>query len=197
MDHDQNVSDMANEVLARQAKVRAERTGESLEEARSAVLETEAGRRLRNLREGPYRDERADEWQEGMAQERAEERRRARQEERSLARQEECSRAQLAAWKSFMQAELRGLEQRKDGQLARLLGGALPGEPPVALQRLASEDRRQAEEGLVALMSNGKVFYKHVEGLSEEDMPARIAANRLRTTWLKERLDRWIVPGEG
>jgi hypothetical protein len=74
MDHDQNVSDMANEVLARQAKVRAERTGESLEEARSAVLETEAGRRLRNLREGPYRDERADEWQEGMAQERAEER---------------------------------------------------------------------------------------------------------------------------
>jgi hypothetical protein len=74
MDHDQNVSDMANEVLARQAKVRAERTGESLEEARSAVLETEAGRRLRNLREGPYRDERADEWQEGMSQERDEER---------------------------------------------------------------------------------------------------------------------------
>jgi hypothetical protein len=74
MDHDQNVSDMANEVLARQAKVRAERTGESLEEARAAVLETEAGRQLRNLREGPHRDERADEWQEGMAQERAEER---------------------------------------------------------------------------------------------------------------------------
>ena len=198
MDHDQNVSDMANEVLARQAKVRARRTGESLEEARAAVLETEAGRQLRNLREGPYRDERADEWQEGMAQERAEERsRRARQEERSRARQEECSRAQLAAWKSFMQAELRGLEQRKDGQLARLLGEALPGEPPAALQRLASEDRRQAEEGLVALMSNGKVFYKHVEGLSEEDMPARIAANRLRTTWLKERLDGWIGPGEG
>jgi hypothetical protein len=46
-------------------------------------------------------------------------------------------------------------------------------------------------------MSNGKVFYKHVEGLSEEDMPARIAANRLRTTWLKERLDGWIGPGEG
>ena len=197
MDHDQNVSDMANEVLARQAKVRARRTGESLEEARAAVLETEAGRQLRNLREGPYRDERADEWQEGMAQERAEERSRARQEERSRARQEECSRAQLAAWKSFMQAELRGLEQRKDGQLAKLLGEALPGEPPAALQRLASEDRRQAEEGLVALMRNGKVFYKHVERLSEEDMPARIAANRLRTTWLKERLDGWIGPGKG
>ena len=74
MDHDQNVSDMANEVLARQAKVRVERTGEPLEEARAAVLKTEAGRQLRTLREGPYRDERAGEWQEGMAQERAEER---------------------------------------------------------------------------------------------------------------------------
>ena len=188
---------MANEVLARQAKVRAERTGEPLEEARAAVIKTEAGRQLRTLREGPYRDERAGEWQEGMAQERAEERSRARQEERSRARQEECSRAQLAAWKSFMQAELRGVEQRKDGQLARLLGQALPGEPPATLQRLASEDRRQAEEGLVALMSNGKVFYKHVERLSEEDMPARIAANRLRTTWLKERQDGWLDHGDG
>ena len=197
MDHDQNVSDMANEVLTRQAKVRAERTGEPLEEARAAVLKTEAGQQLRTLREGPYRDERAGEWQEGMAQKRAEERSRARQEERSRARQEECSRAQLAAWKSFMQAELRGLEQRKDGQLAKLLGQALPGEPPATLQRLASEDRRQAEEGLVALMRNGKVFYKHVERLSEEDMPARIAANRLRTTWLKERQDGWLDHGDG
>ena len=197
MDYDQNVSDMANEVLARQAKVRAGRTGEPLEEARAAVLKTEAGRQLRTLREGPYRDERAGEWQEGMAQKRAEERSRARQEERSRARQEECSRARLAAWKSFMQTELRGLEQRKDGQLARLLGQALPGEPPATLQRLASEDRRQAEEGLVALMRNGKVFYKHVERLSEEDMPARIAANRLRTTWLKERQDGWLDHGDG
>ena len=194
MDYDQNVSDMANEVLARQAKVRAERTGEPLEEARAAVLKTEAGRQLRTLREGSYRDERADEWQEGMAQKRAEE----RTEERSRrARQEECSRAQLAAWKSFMQAELRGLEQRKDGQLARLLGQALPGEPSATLQRLASEDRRQAEEGLVALMRDGEVFYKHVERLSEEDMPARIAANRLRTTWLKERQDGWLDHGDG
>ena len=64
------------------------------------------------------------------------------------------------------------------------------------MQRLASEDRRQAEEGLVALMRNGKVFYKHVERLSEEDMPARIAANRVRTTWLKERLDGWLGHGE-
>jgi hypothetical protein len=48
----------------------------------------------------------------------------------------------------------------------------------------------------VALMSNGKVSYKHVEGLTQEDMPARVAAKRLRTTWLKERLDGWLAPGE-
>jgi hypothetical protein len=60
------------------------------------------------------------------------------------------------------------------------------------LRRLASEDRRQAEEELVALMSNGKVLYKHVEELCQEDMPARVAAKRLRTTWLKERQDRWL-----
>ena len=95
-----------------------------------------------------------------------------------------------------MQAELEELELRKDGQLARLLGEPLPGESSAALQRLASEDRRQAEEGLVALMSNGKVFYKHVEELSEEDKPAREAANRLRMTWLKERLDGWLACGE-
>jgi hypothetical protein len=186
---------MAAEVLARQAETRAEQTGEAFEEALKAVLKTEAGRQLEELRDGSHRDERADEWQRDLPRERAKERSRARQEERSRARQEERSRAQLIAWKSFMQEELRELEQRKDGQLARLLGEARPGEAPAALQRLASEDRRQAEEGLVALMSNGKVFYKRVEELSEKDMPARIAANKLRTTWLKERLDGWLGPG--
>jgi hypothetical protein len=192
----QRVADMATAVLTRQAEARVEQTGEPFEEALKAVLETEAGRQLAELRDGPHRDERADEWQEGMAQERAEERIRARREERIRAQQEERSRARLVAWKTFMQAELRELELRKDGQLARLLGEPLPGEPPAALQRLASEDRRQAEEGLVALMSEGEVFYKHVEGLSEGDMPARVAAKRSRTTWLKERQDRWIGSGE-
>ena len=87
-----------------------------------------------------------------------------------------------------MKAERRELEVRKDGQLAKLLGAPLPGEPPAALRRLDSEDRRQAEEGLVALTRNGKTSYKHVEELSEGDMPSRRAASRLRTTWLKERL---------
>ena len=96
-----------------------------------------------------------------------------------------------------MQAELQELELRKGGQLGSLLGEALPGEPPAALERLASEDRMQAEERLVALMRGGKVFYKHIDELSPEDMSARIAANRARTVWLKERRDGWLGRGEG
>ena len=197
MQKNQRVADMAVEVLARQARTRAEQTGEAFEEVLKAVLKTEAGWQLKELRDGPHRGEGADEWQHDLPRNRAKERRRARQEERSRARQEESSRAQLATWKSFMRAELRELRLRKDGQLAKLLGEPLPGEPPAALQRLASEDRRQADEGLVALMSNGKVAYKHIEGLSKEDMPARIAAKRVRTAWLKERRDAWLVSGEG
>ena len=196
MKKNQRVADMAVEVLARQAGARAERTGEAFEAALGAVLETEAGRQLGELRDGVHRDERAERWQEDLAQNRANERSRARREKRSRAREEELRRARLAAWTSFMRAERRELELRKDGQLGRLLGEPLPGEPAAALRRLASEDRRQAEEGLVALMSNGKVFYKHVEELTEEDMPARVAANRLRTAWLKERLDGWLGRGE-
>jgi hypothetical protein len=190
MHEKQRVADMAVEVLAHQAGVRAERTGVAFEEALKTVLETEAGRQLVELRDGPHRDERAEQWQKDLAPKRAKER-------RNQARQEELSRARRVAWESFMQAERLELELRKDGQLAKLLGKPMQGEPPAVLQRLASEDRRQAEEGLVALTSNGKVFYKHVEGLSEEDMPARIAAKRVRTTWLKERLDGWLGRGEG
>jgi hypothetical protein len=197
MQKDQRVADMAIDVLARQAGARAQRTGEAFEKALEAVLGTEAGRQLVHLRDGPHRHEEAKRWQEDLARKRGQERSRVRQEERSRARQEERSRARLAAWKLFVQEELRELELRKGGQLARLLGEPLPGESPEALRRLASEDQRQAEEGLVALISNGKVFYKHVEGLTEEDMPARVAANRLRTTWLKERLDGWLGPEEG
>ena len=70
----QKVSEMADEVLARQARTRAERAGESFEEALKVVLETEAGQQLGELREGPHRHEKADQWQEELARERAEER---------------------------------------------------------------------------------------------------------------------------
>jgi hypothetical protein len=110
---------------------------------------------------------------------------------RELTRQKKQAEA-VDAWKRFVRTEHRQLQLRKDGQLARLLGGPLPGELPALLQKLAAEDRRQAERGLVALMSGGKTFYKHIDDLDPEDMPARIAANRLRTTWLKERRDGWL-----
>jgi hypothetical protein len=49
-------------------------------------------------------------------------------------------------------------------RVASHLGEALRGEPPAPLERLASEDQRQAQEGLVALMRNGKVSYKPLRG---------------------------------
>jgi predicted component of type VI protein secretion system len=69
---DRSVEEMANEVLMRQAKARADRTGESIEEALEAVLNTEAGAQLRELRDAPHGEESIEEWQVGMAQERAE-----------------------------------------------------------------------------------------------------------------------------
>ena len=196
MQQNQSVSEMATEVLARQAGARAKRTGESLEEALRAVLQTEAGRHLGRLRDGEHRDERAEQWQPSLLQERAEERRLARlREERRRLKEEERIRAQKAAWESFMRKERRELELRKEGQLAGLLGEALAGESSAALRRLASEDQRQAEEGLVALTSNGKTYYKLVEELTEGDMEARIAADRLREAWLKERRDGWLDYG--
>jgi hypothetical protein len=71
---DRSVEEMAHEVLMRQAKARADRTGESIEEAMEAVLNTEAGAQLRELRDVPHDEESVEEWRVGMARERAEER---------------------------------------------------------------------------------------------------------------------------
>jgi hypothetical protein len=189
MEENQRVFAMVVEVLARQTSGHAKRTGEPLEDALKAVLDTEAGRQLRELSEGPHRDQSAQQWQQDLPHKRAKERRQARREERSKAR--------LAAWKAFMQQEQREQELRKGGQLSRMLGEPLPGEPPAMMLRLASEDRKQAEEGLVALMHNGEVFYKHLEELTEGDVPARIAATSSRTAWLKDRQEeRWFGHNE-
>ena len=197
MRENQSVSEMANEVLARQAAARAKWTREPVDEALKAVLETEAGRRLGELRDGEHRDERADRWQSSLPRERAEERRQGRLEERRRLQEEERGRVRQAEWESFMRRERKELELRKDGQLAELLGEPLEGEPAAAVRRLAFEDQRQAEEGLVALTSSGKVYYKLVEELVEGDMAARNAAIRLRETWLKEWRDRWFGYGGG
>jgi len=58
------------------ARARAQRTGEPFETA------LEAGRQLEELRKGPHRGERADQWQEEMSRERAEERHRESKTER-------------------------------------------------------------------------------------------------------------------
>lgn len=195
MHENQSVAEMATEVLWRQAEALVNRTGGSPEEALKVVLETRAGRRLGELRDGEHRDEMATRWQANLQRERAEERKKDRLRERNRRREEELGRARQVAWESFMLKERRELELRKEGQLVGLLGEALSGESPAALRRLASGDQRQAEEGLVALASNGNVYYKRVDDLGQEDMAARIAADRLRTAWLKDRQDAWLDYG--
>ena len=106
MQKNQTVAKMAVDVLGRQAGIRATRTGEAFEDALEAVLETEAGRQLGELRDGPHRDERAQRWQDDLRRERTRERDeehdRAQQEEGGRVRRGERRRAKLVAWKSFM-----------------------------------------------------------------------------------------------
>jgi predicted component of type VI protein secretion system len=71
---DRSVDEMAQEILMRQAKARADQTGESIEEALEAVLNTEAGTQLRKLRDASHNEESVKEWQVGLARKRAEER---------------------------------------------------------------------------------------------------------------------------
>jgi len=49
---------MVQEVLSRQARDLAQRTGEPLLESREAILETPAGRQLEELRTGPHEERR-------------------------------------------------------------------------------------------------------------------------------------------
>ena len=74
MREDQSVAEMANEVLMRQAKARAKRREELIEEAMEAVLDTEAGRQLMELRDGTHGEEGVEETQVAAARERAKER---------------------------------------------------------------------------------------------------------------------------
>jgi DNA polymerase III epsilon subunit-like protein len=70
----QTVSEMAEEVLMRQAKALAQRSGHSLEDAHRAVSDTEAGRQLRDLATGEHRHEKAHYWGASVFWDRAEER---------------------------------------------------------------------------------------------------------------------------
>jgi hypothetical protein len=77
MRDDQTVAEMANEVLMRQAEARADRSGEPIEAAVGAVLGTEGGKQLADLRDGPHAEKGVEEWQAGLLAERAEQRARA------------------------------------------------------------------------------------------------------------------------
>ena len=71
---EQTVDEMAEEVLWRQARALAQKTGEPLLEALEAVLETPAGHQLEELRGGPHQDEEARYWQAKLPFERVSER---------------------------------------------------------------------------------------------------------------------------
>ena len=107
MHAEQVVADMVDEVLARQAAVRARRSGESLEDALGAVVRTEAGRQLQELRDGPHGSERAVEWQGNLVRSRAE------------------ARVALITDTSFLEKHListAGFQQTEDGLLAERNG---------------------------------------------------------------------------
>ena len=70
---EQTVNEMAQEVLWRQARVLAQRTGEPLLEALEAVVETRAGRQLEELRCGVHQDEEARYWHANLLFERVSE----------------------------------------------------------------------------------------------------------------------------
>ena len=74
MHQDQTVAQMAQEALLRQAKALAQSSGHSLEDARQAVSDTEAGRQLRDLANSEHSHEKAKQWQVSVFWERAEKR---------------------------------------------------------------------------------------------------------------------------
>ena len=70
---EQTIEEMDEEVLSRQARALAKRTGEPLLKTLAAVLETPAGRQLEEVRYGPHRHEQTRYWQANLLFERVSE----------------------------------------------------------------------------------------------------------------------------
>ena len=70
---EQTVKEMAQEVLSRQARASARRTGGPFAEALEEVVKTPAGRQLEELRSGPHQHEEASYWQANLLFERVSE----------------------------------------------------------------------------------------------------------------------------
>ena len=103
---------------------------------------------------------------------------------------EESHKTREELWEQYMEVERRELEQRRSGQLGRALGRALPGESQEELDRIAEEDQRRAERGLVELLSGDKVWFKHIDEITRDDRQARIDSENARAAWIQERLRR-------
>jgi hypothetical protein len=93
---------------------------------------------------------------------------------------EESRKTHQELWEQYMEVERRELEQRRNGQLGRALGLALPSESQEELQRIAEDDQRKAERGLVELRSGDEVWYKHIDEITRDDRPARIESENVR-----------------
>jgi lauroyl/myristoyl acyltransferase len=103
---------------------------------------------------------------------------------------EKSDRTHQELWEQYMEVERRELEQRRDGQLGRALGRALPDESEEELQRMAEEDQRKAERGLVELRQGDEVWFKHIDEITRDDRPARIESENARAAWIQDRLRR-------
>ena len=103
---------------------------------------------------------------------------------------EEPEKTHEELWEQYMEVEQRELEQRCNGQLGR----ALPGESQDELDRMAEEDQRRAEEGLVELRKGDEVWYKPIDELTREDRQARIESENARAAWISERLKQQLRP---
>jgi hypothetical protein len=106
---DQSVSEMAQEVLVRQAKALAHSSGHSLEDAHQAVSDTQAGRQLRDLADGEHRQEKAHHWQAGVFWDRAEERLMHQIGSEALSR---CAAERPYSWVESYIERLEGKEER-------------------------------------------------------------------------------------
>jgi hypothetical protein len=88
----------------------------------------------------------------------------------------------------FMEMERARLQEHAQGMMARALGHALPGESQEELERIAAEDQRLAQEGMVKLKVGEQIYYKHIDELTREDRKARMAAEQEEVDWLLKRV---------
>jgi hypothetical protein len=62
------------------------------------------------------------------------------------------------------------------------------------LNRIAEENQRKAERGLVELRSGDEIWFKHIDEITRDDRPARIESENARAAWIQDRLRRQPRP---